>query len=280
MTAIRTIKLPSGSDVPVLGQGTWYMGEDARRRNEEAAALKLGIDLGMTLIDTAEMYAQGGAEAVVGQALEGRRDSVFLVSKVLPSNASRSGTIRACEQSLRRMRTDSIDLYLLHWRGGYALDETIAGFETLIESGKIRSWGVSNFDVGDMEELYAAGGGDAVCVNQILYNLKRRNPEVELIPWCVSRNIPLMAYSPIEQGRLLNHPALAAIAQELETTAAAVALAWVLGQNGVIAIPKSGNPKHIHENRRAADIRLAPVQIDRLNQAFERPRRKMPLEML
>ena len=280
MTAIRTIRLPSGSEVPVLGQGTWYMGEDARKRSEEAAALKLGIDLGMSLIDTAEMYAQGGAEEVVGQALEGRRDSVFLVSKVLPSNASKSGTIKACEQSLRRLQTDFIDLYLLHWRGGYALEDTIAAFESLIESGKIRSWGVSNFDVDDMEELHSLGGGDAVCVNQILYNLKRRSPEVELIPWCVSKNIPLMAYSPIEQGRLLNHPALAEIAQEMETTAAAIALAWVLAQNGVIAIPKSGNPKHIHENRKAADIQLTPAQIDRLNQAFERPRRKMPLEML
>lgn len=277
---IRTIKLLSGSEVPVLGQGTWYMGDDARKRPLEADALRLGIDLGMNLIDTAEMYASGGAEEVVGQAIQGRRDSVFVVSKVLPSNASRDGTIKACEQSLRRLQTDFIDLFLLHWRGHYALEETIAGFEALIETGKIRSWGVSNFDVDDMQKLDSLAGGNAVAVNQVLYNLTRRGPEVELMPWCALRNIPLMAYSPIEQGRLLKHPVLTAIARELETTAAVVALAWVLHQDGVIAIPKSSNPVHIHENRKAADLRLTPPQLSALDYAFERPKRKEPLEML
>ncbi|MGN7772868.1 aldo/keto reductase [Phyllobacterium sp. 22552] len=280
MAEIPTIKLPSGYNVPILGQGTWYMGDDARKRSAEADALKLGIDLGMSLIDTAEMYAGGGAEEVVAQAIKGQRDKVFVVSKVLPSNASRKGTITACEQSLHRLQTSFIDLYLLHWRGGYALEETVAAFETLMESGKIRSWGVSNFDVDDMEELEAIAGGTAVSVNQILFNLKRRGPEVGLMPWCQSRNIPIMAYSPIEQGRLLSHPALTGIARELETTAAVVALAWVLNQDGVIAIPKSSNPDHIRSNRKAADITLTPAQLETLDQAFKRPNRKQPLDML
>ncbi|MBA8878320.1 diketogulonate reductase-like aldo/keto reductase [Phyllobacterium myrsinacearum] len=280
MTVISTVTLPSGSKVPALGQGTWYMGDDARRRTEEADALKLGIDLGMSLIDTAEMYASGGAEEVVAEAIRGQRDSVFVVSKVLPSNASRDGTIKACEQSLRRLQTDVIDLYLLHWRGGYALEETVAAFETLMESGKIRSWGVSNFDIDDMEDLDAVAGGAAVSVNQILYNLKRRGPEVALMPWCSSRSIPLMAYSPIEQGRLLNHPSLTGIAQELETTAAAVALGWVLSHDGVIAIPKSSNPEHIRSNRLAADLELTPAHLNALDRAFRRPTNRVPLEML
>ncbi|MHC1551526.1 aldo/keto reductase [Phyllobacterium sp. K27] len=280
MTALPTIRLPSSSTVPVLGQGTWYMGGDARQRNQEADALRLGIDLGMSLIDTAEMYANGGAEEVVAQAIKGRRESVFVVSKILPSNASSSGTVNACEQSLRRLQTDVIDLYLLHWRGHYPLDETVAAFETLIASGKIRSWGVSNFDVDDLEELAAIAGGAAVSVNQILYNLTRRGPEIALMPWCLSRNIPVTAYSPIEQGRILNHPALTGMARELETTAAVVALAWVLNQDGVIAIPKSNNPDHIRSNREAANIELNPSQLEVLNRAFERPSCKLPLEML
>ncbi|MEP7456161.1 aldo/keto reductase [Phyllobacterium sp. SB3] len=280
MKNIPTIKLSSGFNVPNLGQGTWYMGEDARDRRAEADALRVGIDLGMSLIDTAEMYASGGAEEVVAQAIQGQRNNVFLVSKVLPSNASTDGTIKACEESLRRLQTDVIDLYLLHWRGGYPLDETVAAFEALIKAGKIRSWGVSNFDVDDMEELATVAGGSAVGVNQVLYNLKRRGPELALMPWCSARNIPIMAYSPIEQGRLLNSPALASIARELETTAASVALAWVLNQKGVIAIPKSSNPDHIRHNRNAADIKLTSSQLDALNNAFEPPDRILPLEML
>lgn len=203
-----------------------------------------------------------------------------MISKVLPSNASARGTIKACEESLRRLKTDVIDLYLLHWHGSYPLHETVAAFEALIEAGKIRSWGVSNFDVDDMEELAAVAGGSSVSVNQILYNLKRRGPEMALMPWCYERNIPIMAYSPIEQGRLLNHPALANVAQELETTPAVIAIAWVLNQNGVIAIPKSSNPEHIRVNRTAANIVLTSAQFDLLNRAFERPDRNFPLEML
>jgi len=277
---IPTTPLPSGEQVPVLGQGTWFMGEDRRRRDQEADALRLGIDLGMTLIDTAEMYADGGAEAVVGDAIYGRRDKIFLVSKVLPSNASRQGTIRACDNSLKRLKCETIDLYLLHWRGGYPLEETIAGFEDLRQAGKIRHWGVSNFDTDDMEELVLALGGHHVATNQILYNLTRRGPEFDLMPWCRGRKIPLMAYSPIEQGRLLGNKVLGNIAKECDTTPAAVALAWVLSREGIIAIPKSSNPVHLRENRKAVDLKLSAEQIATLDHAFAAPTRKVQLEML
>ncbi|WP_028033305.1 aldo/keto reductase [Chelativorans sp. J32] len=277
---IPTTPLPSGEQVPVLGQGTWFMGEDRRRRDQEADALRLGIDLGMTLIDTAEMYADGGAEAVVGDAINGRRDKIFLVSKVLPSNASRQGTIRACDNSLKRLKCETIDLYLLHWRGGYPLEETIAGFEDLRQAGKIRHWGVSNFDTDDMEELVLAPGGHHVATNQILYNLTRRRPEFDLMPWCRERKIPLMAYSPIEQGRLLGNKVLGNIAKECDTTPAAVALAWVLSREGIIAIPKSSNPVHLRENRKAVDLKLSAEQIATLDHAFAAPTRKVQLEML
>jgi len=277
---IPTTPLPSGEQVPVLGQGTWFMGEDRRRRDQEADALRLGIDLGMTLIDTAEMYADGGAEAVVGDAINGRRDKIFLVSKVLPSNASRQGTIRACDNSLKRLKCETIDLYLLHWRGGYPLEETIAGFEDLRQAGKIRHWGVSNFDTDDMEELVLAPGGHHVATNQILYNLTRRGPEFDLMPWCRERKIPLMAYSPIEQGRLLGNKVLGNIAKECDTTPAAVALAWVLSREGIIAIPKSSNPVHLRENRKAVDLKLSAEQIATLDHAFAAPTRKVQLEML
>jgi len=277
---IPTTALPSGELVPVLGQGTWFMGEDRRKSGQETDALRLGIDLGMTLIDTAEMYASGGAEEVVGEAIEGRRDEVFLVSKVLPSNASRQGTILACERSLKRLRSEAIDLYLLHWRGSYALEETIAAFDDLIRAGKIRSWGVSNFDTDDMEEIVALSGGDKVAGNQILYNLARRGPEFDLMPWCRARNIPLMAYSPIEQGRLLRNATLAEVAKECGATPATVALAWVLSHDGVIAIPKSSNPEHLRDNRKAADLKLTAEQLARLDRAFPAPGRKTALEML
>jgi len=277
---IPTTPLPSVEQVPVLGQGTWFMGEDRRRRDQEADALRLGIDLGMTLIDTAEMYADGGAEAVVGDAIYGRRDKIFLVSKVLPSNASRQGTIRACDNSLKRLKCETIDLYLLHWRGGYPLEETIAGFEDLRQAGKIRHWGVSNFDTDDMEELVLALGGHHVATNQILYNLTRRGPEFDLMPWCRGRKIPLMAYSPIEQGRLLGNKVLGNIAKECDTTPAAVALAWVLSREGIIAIPKSSNPVHLRENRKAVDLKLSAEQIATLDHAFAAPTRKVQLEML
>ncbi|HEY4203056.1 MAG TPA: aldo/keto reductase, partial [Devosiaceae bacterium] len=208
---MRMVRLPSGEGVPALGQGTWKMGESGRRRADEVAALRLGLDLGLTLIDTAEMYGDGGAEEVTGEAIAGRRDEVFLVSKVLPSNASRAGTIAACERSLKRLGTDRLDLYLLHWRGQYGLDDTIAGFEALQRAGKIRHWGVSNFDVEDMEQLRALGG-EAVAANQVLYNLTRRGIEYDLLPWSAEHRVPIMAYSPVEQGRLAGHKALAKIA--------------------------------------------------------------------
>ncbi len=277
---IRTTSLPSGEKVPVLGQGTWFMGEDRRQAQREVEALRLGIDLGMTLIDTAEMYGDGGAEEIVGEAIAGRRDEVFIVSKVLPSNASRKGTIAACERSLKRLKCETIDLYLLHWRGGYQLHDTVAAFEELIESGKIRAWGVSNFDTDDMEELFDVSGGSAVAADQVLYNLTRRGIEFDLLPFCQNRTIPVMAYSPIEQGRMLGHPALAAIAKAYETTPAVVALAFVINQEGVIAIPKSSTPQHIRDNRKALDLKLSPEHLAVLDSAFPPPQCKQRLAML
>lgn len=263
----------------MLGQGTWFMGED-RRQAREADALRLGIDLGMTLIDTAEMYGDGGAEEVVGEAIAGRRSEVFIVSKVLPSNASRKGTLAACERSLKRLGCDTIDLYLLHWRGGYPLRETVAAFEELIEAGKIRYGGVSNFDTDDMEELLDVAGGEAVATNQVLYNLTRRGIEFDLLPYCQARTIPIMAYSPIEQGRMLDHPALTAVAKEYAATPAVVALAFVINREGLIAIPKSSTPQHIRDNRKALDLELAPEHLAILENAFPPPQRKQRLAML
>jgi diketogulonate reductase-like aldo/keto reductase len=277
--AMRTVRLPSGEIVPALGQGTWYMGE-GRGAAEEVAALRLGLDLGMTLIDTAEMYASGGAEKVVGEAIRGRRDEVFLVSKVLPHNASRKGTVAACEVSLRRLGTDRLDLYLLHWRGGVPLAETVAAMETLVQAGKIRHWGVSNFDTDDMEELWALGGGKAAAANQVLYNLARRGIEWDLLPWCRERAVPIMAYSPIEQGRLLRQPVLKEVAARHGATPAQVALAWVLREPGVIAIPKAKDLGHVRENRAALEVQLTEDDFAMLDRAFPPPTRKQPLELL
>ncbi len=277
---IPTATLPSGIAVPVLGQGTWHMGEDARRRRDEIAALKLGIDLGMTLIDTAEMYASGGAEEVTREAIAGHRDEVFLVSKVLPSNASRSGVPRACEASLRRLGTDRIDLYLLHWRGGTPLAETVAAFEALKRQGKIIQWGVSNFDVDDMEELLTLDGGKAVQTNQVLYNLKSRGIEYDLLPESRRQGIPLMAYSPVGQGDLGEDRRLAAIAARHDATPIQIALAWVLRQQGVIAIPKAIQPDHIRQNRAALDIHLTDADLAEIDRDFPPPSRKRPLAMI
>ncbi|HWU98716.1 MAG TPA: aldo/keto reductase [Oxalicibacterium sp.] len=277
---MRTTKLPSGEAVPVLGQGTWYMGDEPRRRADEIATLRQGLDLGMTLVDTAEMYGDGAAEKLVGEAIAGRRDEVFLVSKVLPSNASRSGTIAACERSLRRLGTDRIDLYLLHWRGRTPFAETIAAFEALQDAGKIRHWGVSNMDVSDMQELLRAPGGDAVATNQVLYNLTRRGIEYDLLPQAQQRGLPLMAYSPIEQGRLADYPELEEIAERQGVTAAQVALAWVLRQQGVIAIPKASRPEHVKLNRAALDLKLTQEDLDALDDAFTPPSGPEPLEMI
>ena len=277
---LPTVTLPSGEKVPQLGQGTWHMGENARARKDEVAALKLGLDLGMTLIDTAEMYGNGGAEEVVAEAVRGRRDDCFIVSKVLPENSTRARTIAACEHSLKRLETDRIDLYLLHWRGQPRLEETLAGFEALIEAGAIRYWGVSNFDVDDMEELVALSGGTNCASNQVLYNLRRRGIEAGLLPWCRSRSIPIMAYSPIEQGRLLRDRTLTQIAIRHRATPAQIALVWVLRQSDMMVIPKATTLEHVRDNRAALDIRLTEQDLGELNRAFPPPKGKRPLELL
>lgn len=274
-----TVSLPDGTKVARLGQGTWMMGEGRRPRGEEVAALRAGIDLGLTLIDTAEMYANGRAEEIVGEAIQGRRDEVFLVSKVLPSHASKAGTIRACDQSLKRLGTDRIDLYLLHWRGGIGLGETLAGFESLKEAGKIRSWGVSNFDTTDLEQVLALGG-HACATNQVLYNLMRRGIEFDLLPFCRARNMPLMAYSPIEQGRLPRHPALGSLARSRGATPSQLALAFLLAQDDIMVIPKTGSLAHLKENAAARELVLTPEERAALDSAFPPPRRKTPLEMI
>ncbi|RWP26676.1 aldo/keto reductase [Mesorhizobium sp.] len=279
-STIRTTTLPSGEAVPVLGQGTWKMGEDARRHADEVNALKLGLDLGMTLIDTAEMYASGGAEEVVADAIAGRRDEVFLVSKVLPSNASRTGVPAACEASLRHLRTDRIDLYLLHWPGSVPLAETVEAFEALKKAGKIRHWGVSNFDTHEMEELVSLPAGDGVQTNQILYNLSQRGPEFDLAPWSRQGGIPLMAYSPVDQGVLARNASLEAIAARHDATPAQLALAWVMAQDGLIAIPKASKQEHIRQNVAALDIELTREDFAEIDRAFPPPRRKQGLQMI
>ncbi|MDE2611438.1 MAG: aldo/keto reductase [Burkholderiales bacterium] len=275
-----SIVLPDGTAVPALGQGTWMLGERPARRATEIDALRLGVSLGMRLIDTAEMYGEGKTEELVGEALDGLRDEVFLVSKVYPFNASRKGVIQACERSLERLRTDRIDLYLLHWRGEEPLAQTIAGFEALQQAGKIRYWGVSNFDTDDMQELFATPGGARCATNQVLYNLSRRGPEFDLLPWQREHRMPIMAYSPLEQARLPARGALASIADAHGCTAMQVALAWVLSRPGVIAIPKAGRPEHVRENAGAGDIVLSAEELQALDQAFAPPKRKRPLEML
>jgi len=256
------------------------MGENPRRRDEEIAALKLGIELGMTLIDTAEMYGNGGAERVVADAIAGRRQEVFIVSKVLPENASRDGTIAACERSLHRLGTDRLDLYLLHWRGRYPLKETLAGFEALMGTGLIRSWGVSNFDVDDMEELVVLPGGNAVATNQVLYNLARRGIEADLLPWCRQRKIPVMAYSPIEQGRILRDRALTALAARHDATPARIAIAWLLREVDIMVIPKARTLAHVRDNLAALDVELTRADLAELARAFPPPSGTQPLEML
>ena len=277
---MREIRLPDGASLPVLGQGTWMMGDEPNRRDTEIAALREGIDRGMTLIDTAEIYGDGSSERLVAEAIAGRRDVVFLVSKVAPGNASRQGTVRACEASLQRLGTDRLDLYLLHWRGGVPLAETVEALERLKETGKIRRWGVSNFDVADMAEL-AAAGGEAVQTNQVLYNPAERGVEYDLLPMLVEGGIPLMAYSPVGQGgALLDDATLARIARRHDATPARVALAFVLRQPGVIAIPKAGRPAHVRDNAAAMDLKLDADELAELDAAFPPPRRKQPLAII
>ena len=278
---MKTVTFASGVTVPALGQGTWNMGEDATRYADEVCALQLGLDLGMTLIDTAEMYGEGGAEEVVGAAIAGRRPEVYLVSKVYPHNASFDGVREACERSLRRMKVDSIDLYLLHWQGHHPLAETFDGFEALKQAGKIGDYGVSNLDLPSMEEAIGYG---APATDQVLYNLLKRGIEFDMLPWCRARGMPVMAYSPLEssgreQAALLGNAALRAVADTHHATPAQIALAWVLHQDGVIAIPKAVDPVHLRANRAAADIVLTSDDLAALDRAFPPPRRARALDM-
>jgi diketogulonate reductase-like aldo/keto reductase len=272
------IELAPGLSVAVIGQGTWHMGERSARKDAEVAALRLGLDLGLDLIDTAEMYGEGGAEQVVGEAIAGRRDQVVLVSKVYPHNATRQGTVAACERSLRRLGPDRLDVYLLHWRGAVPFAETVEAMERLVEAGKIRHYGVSNFDVDDMADWGAAGG--RAVTDQILYNLGRRGPEWELLPWCRAAGVSVMAYSPVEQGALAEDRTLIGLAADLGVTAATLALAWTLRQGNVAAIPKAVQPDHVRANRAALDLVLQPALLAALDRAFPPPAGPEPLAML
>jgi diketogulonate reductase-like aldo/keto reductase len=277
---MRTTNLPSGEAVPVLGQGTWGFGENPDNRQNEIDALRFGIDVGMKLIDTAEMYGDGASEELVGKAVAGRRSKAFLVSKLLPQNATRRGTIASCEASLKRLGTDHLDMYLLHWRGQVPLAETLEAFEELVGNGKIRYWGVSNFDINDMVELVGLAGGPKVQTDQVLYNLMRRGIEYDLMPWCERQNIPITAYSPLEQSRLLGDPILRKIAEGYSATPAQVALAWVLRKERVIAVPKASTPGHVKQNRIALDIPLSLSDLAELDRAFPPPTERHPLEMI
>jgi len=277
---MKTVALPSGEKVPALGLGAWNIGDSAATRAEEIATLRLGLDLGAKLIDTAEMYGGGRSEDLVGEAIAGRRDEVFLVSKVLPDNASREGAVAACERSLKRLRTDRIDLYLLHWRGSVPFAETIEAFAALQKAGKIRHFGVSNLDLSDMDEWWKVAGGRACAANQLLYNLSRRGIEWDLLPWLRERRVPVMAYSPIEQGRLLGDRKLAGFAQRHGVTPSQAALAWLLQKDGVIVIPKTGRRERLKENLGALGTPLDAAQLAELNRLFPPPQRAQPLEML
>jgi diketogulonate reductase-like aldo/keto reductase len=275
------VRLPDGSEMPALGQGTWNMGEGQRPRAEEIAALRLGLELGLTLIDTAEMYGDGQSEELVGEAIAGRREQVFLVSKVYPQNATQSGLPAACERSLRRLATDRIDLYLLHWRGSTPLAETVEAFERLRWQGKIRRWGVSNLDTAEMEELLGVPGGTRCVTDQVLYNPQARGIEFDLLPWCERHGMPIMAYSPLGQGaRLLGERTLRTVAARIEATPAQVVLAWVLRRAGVIAIPKSGDAGHVCQNAAAASLQLSAEDLAELDRSWPPPRGKQRLAML
>ncbi len=278
---MSAVRLPDGTLIPSLGQGTWHMGEEQRKAAAEVAALRLGLDLGLDLIDTAEMYGSGGAERVVAKAIAGRRNGVFLVSKIMPQNASRAGAKTACERSLKRLGTDRIDLYLLHWPGAVPLAETAAAFEVLRAEGKIRFWGVSNFDVGEMEALVSAPHGAACATNQVLYNLEERGIEFDLLPWCRARRMPVMAYTPLGQGgRLLRSKALGQVAARHGVAPATAALAFLLARPGIIVIPKAVCAEHVRANAAAAALRLDEADLAVLDAAHPPPRRKQRLAML
>ncbi len=282
---MEAFKLPNGRAVARLGQGTWRIGEQRARRDDEIAALRLGLDLGLALIDTAEMYGDGGSEELIGEAIAGRRDEAYLVSKVLPTNASRRGTIAACERSLQRLGTDYLDLYLLHWRQSEPLAETVDAFESLAKKGSIRAWGVSNFDRSDLEDCVDLPGGDRVAANQVLYGLEHRGIEWEVAPWCGERSITIMAYSPLGSAsgavrRLLGERALTTIAARRAATPAQVALAWTLRNPGLVVIPKAARIEHVRENAAALAVELDDADLRELDAAFPRPRRGTSLETL
>ena len=277
---MKRVALPCGESVPALGQGTWNMGDDPAQRQQEIETLQHGIDLGLTLVDTAEMYGDGRSEKLVGEAIQGRRGQVFLVTKVYPHNASRRAMPKSCENSLRRLRVETIDLYLLHWPGAVPIAETVDTFEALQRAGKIRHWGVSNLDLDHMQALHAVPGGTAAQTDQLLYNLGRRGIEWDLQPWLRRHRMPVMAYSPIEQGRLLRKPALTAFAKRAGMTPAQVALSWLLAQDGVIAIPKTGSRERLEENAGALSRTLTPAQLRELDTLFPPPTEATPLEML
>lgn len=279
-TNINTLKMPSGRRVPAFGLGTWYMGEDPATQAEELATLRLGLDMGATLIDTAEMYGEGQSEELVGEAIEGRRDEVFLVDKVLPQNASRRRMAKACEASLRRLGTDRIDLYLLHWRGEVPLPETVEAFEQLRDDGKILSFGVSNFDMADMEELWSIPGGTDAQTDQVLYNLTRRGIERDLLPWLHEHRVPVMAYSPIEHSKLVTNQKLNQFAERHEMTPVQVALSWLFAKPDVIVIPKASRREHLMENLGALEHHLTKTQLAELDRLFPAPSRQVPLEMI
>ena len=277
---MSAIELPDGERIPRLGQGTWGLGEQTRRRHDEIAALRAGIELGMTLLDTAEMYGEGASESLLAEVLEGLRDQIFVVSKVYPHHADRRGVREACERSLRRLATDRLDLYLLHWRGPVALAETVEAFEALRRAGKIRHWGVSNFDTDDMRELMAVPGGSSCAVNQVLYNVARRGPEFDLLPWLRAQRIPAMAYSPVDHGRLPATGALARIAQSRGVPMQRVALAWLLRQPRVCAIPKAGSEAHVRDNALALEFEFDAQELAAIDAQFKPPRAKVALDML
>jgi diketogulonate reductase-like aldo/keto reductase len=277
---VKTATTRTGARLPALGLGTWRMGESARKRKADADALRYGFDLGLTLVDTAEMYASGGAEEVVGDALQGRRDSIFLVTKVLPENASRRGTLEACERSLRRLRTDHIDLYLLHWPSAHPLEETLSAFTSLRAAGKILHYGVSNFDRGAMERAEALPGGSAVTANQVYYSLERRGIESRLVPWCAERAVAVMAYSPLEQGRLRVRPALREVARRHGVSPQTAALAWTIRLDGVTAVVKSSRPEHLRAIAAGASVGLTREDLEDLDAAYPAPRGDAPLDML
>jgi diketogulonate reductase-like aldo/keto reductase len=279
-SSLPTVTLPGGETVPALGQGTWNLGDSRATRREEIATIRLGLDVGLTLVDTAEMYGDGRAEELVGEALQGRRNEAFVVTKVYPHNASREGTAAACERSLRRLRTDRIDLYLLHWRGTIPLAETVEGFEALRRAGKIRHWGVSNLDLADMQELWAIAGGRHAAANQLLYNLAHRGIEWDLMPWLHRHHVAVMAYSPIDQARLLRHRKLGVMAERVGRTPAQLALAWLLSRPGVIAIPKTSHRDRMRENAAVLSRPLTKAEAEELDRLFAPPSGPAPLAMI